>query len=288
MLVEQVDDGERGPRGHEGRALLPDVPALEDGEDGVGPRGRSADAELLELLHEARLGIAGGRRGAVALGCHRRHRDGRTDGEHRQLCLALLGALALVGALHINGAIPREGDGGTGGGELAVGRCARRILGGCCTNTHRHRGADGIGHLRRERALPDEAIQRQFLTVQFRGHLVGCAQRCGGPDALVGLLGVFDLVREVSHGLGDVRLAVDTLDLRAHCTERLLRQRHAVGTHVGDEATFVEALRDAHHLGSRQAQLSAALLLERRGHEGSLRRRAVGLVLDTANGEGGA
>ena len=288
MFVEQVDDGERGPGGHEGRALLPDVPALEDREDGVGPRGRSADAEFLELLHQARLGVAGGRRRAVALGCHRRHRDDRPDREHRQLCFALFGALALVGALDIDSAVPGEGDGGTGGGELAVGGCARSILGDCCTDTHRHRGADGIGHLRGKRALPDEAIQRQFLAIQLGGHLVGCAQRGGGPDALVGLLSVLHLVREVSDGLGDMRLAVDTLDLGAHCPECLLRQRHAVGTHIRDEATLVEALCKAHHLGSRQAQLSAALLLERRGHERRLRRRAVGLVLDTAYGEGGA
>ena len=74
-------------------------------------------------------------------------------------------------------------------------------------------------------------------------------------------------------------------DRGAGRVHRLVGEDHVVGTHVGDEAALVEALRDPHHLRRREPQLAAALLLQRRGHERCLRRRPVGLLLDRGDRE---
>ena len=69
-------------------------------------------------------------------------------------------------------------------------------------------------------------------------------------------------------------LAVEFRDLLLALGQRLLREVHRVGTHVGDQTLLVEVLRDGHRLRYGHAQLAARLLLERRGGE---RRRGVAL-----------
>ena len=126
VLLEQADDGERGPRRHERLALLPDVAAVLDGLDDRRPRRRPADAELLEALDERRLGVAGRRRRRVALRLERGDGDGVADGQRRHQRLALLAVGgALVAGLDVDGAVAGERDRRAGRRELGVGAVGR-------------------------------------------------------------------------------------------------------------------------------------------------------------------
>ena len=67
VALEQLHLGERGPRGDERVSLLPHVVALvHDRVEDARVRRRTADAAILELLHEAGFRVARGRLGAVA------------------------------------------------------------------------------------------------------------------------------------------------------------------------------------------------------------------------------
>ena len=104
----------------------------------------------------------------------------------------------------------------------------------------------------------------------------------------MGLLRVLHLGAVGARGGGDELLAVGPVDLSPHGVLGLVAEVHRVRTHVGDVATLVQALGDAHDLGGTEAQLAPALLLEGGGHERGLRRAAVGLLLHGAHGDVGA
>ncbi len=92
------------------------------------------------------------------------------------------------------------------------------------------------------------------------------------------------LARRVRH----VGVAVILADHLARLGDRLRRDLHAVGSHIGDEAgglaadvdAFIEPLRDAHGVRRREAELAAGFLLQGRGGEGRLRIAPGRLRLD--------
>ena len=88
VLLEQPDDGERGPRGDERLPLLPDVAAVLDGLDDRRPGGRAADAELLEPLDQRCLRVPSRRGGGVPVRVDRLRSAPRRPGERRQERLA--------------------------------------------------------------------------------------------------------------------------------------------------------------------------------------------------------
>ena len=134
--------------------------------------------------------------------------------------------------------------------------------------------------------MPDEPVQRQLLAVQFGRERIGRPVRRRRADRLVGLLRALRLRLVLLRRSVQVLRSVLAGDGAARRIHRLVGEDDVVGTHVGDEATLVQPLRDAHHLRRRQAQLAAALLLQRRGHERRLRRRLVRLLFDRTDGEG--
>ncbi len=83
----------------------------------------------------------------------------------------------------------------------------------------------------------------------------------------------------------NVRGAVQLDGLRPRRRDRRLRQRDAVGTHVGDEAVLVEPLRHLHRVFRGEAQLPAGLLLQRGRPEGRVGLARVRLALDRLDGE---
>ena len=51
-----------------------------------------------------------------------------------------------------------------------------------------------VGHLRGDRPLPDQVVERGLVALELAPHLVGRAEAvAGGPDRLVRLLRVLDL-----------------------------------------------------------------------------------------------
>ncbi len=281
VALHQVGDGERGPRRDEGTAPLPDEATLDRLHDrGVG--GRPPDAELLEALHQGRLGVAGRRLGGVPRGLDALHRHPVPLGQIGQQGLAVLeGGVGIVGALHVDPQVPGEGDGAPAGrhlGPLAAGRRRHQ--------PHRDRPAGGVGHLRRQGALPDQLVQPQVGAGQLTGQLLRGAERLPrGADGLVGLLRVLGLAPVRAGLVRDEAIAVQLADLGPGRRHRLAGERDRIGPHVGDVAPLVEPLSDAHHLLGAHAQLPPALLLERGRDEGGLGRRAVGLLLHARHRE---
>ena len=79
-------------------------------------------------------------------------------------------------------------------------------------------------------------------------------------------------IRPLRHVLG----AEQGADLAAQVGQRVVRQVHRVGSHVGDVAGFVQALRRAHRPLRRETELARGVLLQGRGDE---RRRGAALAL---------
>ena len=101
------------------------------------------------------------------------------------------------------------------------------------------------------------------------------------------LLRVLDLAGELTWRGRQKVLAVGPTDFDTHCSERFVAEHCAVGTHIGDEATLIQTLRDAHHLRRAEAQLATTLLLQGARSERCLCAAAVRLVLDGSYGDRG-
>ena len=263
MLFEQVRDRERGPRGHERGALAPHVAARLDRLDHRRVRRRPADAALLELLHEARLGVARRRLRLVADRRELGARDRVAFGDRR------------AGALRSRPRRPRR--------RLRCTRAASRGSRRSCPTRgtsprslarrrrgepDRHLAAARVDHLARDRADPDQLVEALLVGVELGAHRVGRADAvAGGADRLVRFLRVLHLAAVRARLGGQVLVAVLLADRGARRGDRLLRQVRAVGSHVGDVAALVEPLRDRHRARRREAQLAARLLLQRRRRE---------------------
>ena len=141
--------------------------------------GRPADAEPLELLHQARLGEARRRLGEVLrrrdlpdlhLVALRERRD-RREVVHR---LPLL----LLAALRVEHVVAVEHEHRAGGAEEVLAE----------VEVHGRHVVDGRRHLRGHEALPDELVEPELVGLEVRLHLLGPAAHVGGPDGLVGVL----------------------------------------------------------------------------------------------------
>ena len=242
VLLEQVDDGEGGERRDQGRPLLPHVAAVLDGVHDGRVGGGAADPELLEPLDQRRLGVARRRVGLVAVGHQLEDVEAIAFGQRGQLTSGVVAVVDLVEVLDVDEAEALVGDHRPGRGELGV-----AVLAAGRTEADRHRLARGVGHLRGDGALPDQLVDLGLGGGHLPGDVFGRAERIAGrADRLVGLLGVLDLLRVLAGRVRQVLLTEAAADLRAGGPQRGLRQRRAVGPHVGDVPVLVEALRRLH------------------------------------------
>ena len=195
--------------------------------------------------------------------------------------LVPLGRRLVVGRFLVGGEKAAEGDRGSRCAELDV----RSVL--CRTEPKRERDPARVVHLRRHGPLPDELVERKLVAAQLardlprRAKAVACR-----ANRLVRLLRVLDLALVAARSLGDVLGAVQLGCLAARGPERRLRERGRVGAHVRDVAVVVEPLGDPHRGLGAEAELSARLLLQRRGHERRGRAARVRLLLGRAEREG--
>lgn len=232
------------------------------------------------LLDQAGLGVTGRRLGGVPV-------DRDLLGGQR-IALAHLGQPALavvqlgvrvVGTLDVRLQEAVEGDRLAGGAELDV-----PAVGGGATDLHRDRVAGRVLHLGGDGPLPDQLVELELVAGQ--SGLGGRAETITrGTDRLVRLLRVLDLAG-VRARLG--RQVVGPVQLRhlgAGGGHGGVAQRRGVRTHVGDVAVLVQLLRDLHGGLRAEAELAARLLLQRRRTERGVRRAAVRLRLDGADGE---
>jgi len=118
----------------------------------------------------------------------------------------------------------------------------------------------------------------------------------GGADRLVRLLRVLGRALVDARLLGQVFAPVVADDLLARRLDRLARELHRIGAHVGDQAdrlaadvhALIQALGGAHGLRGAHPQLARGFLLQRGGGEGRGRMAAHLLALDGGDGIGSA
>ena len=215
----------------------------------------------------------------MAIGRHVRGRDGLALAQNGQHALGLILGVLLTRVLVSGFEAGEERDGARCGEfHIAAIRCDRADRDG--------RGRDtSVGHLRGERALPDEVIEGELVGAQLALHLTRGAEGIArGTDGFVRLLRVLHLAVVAARGLGHVIVAVKLRGLGAGGGHRRLGERRGVRAHVGDVATLVEALGDAHRALRIPAEAPRGLLLERRGHEGGLGTALARLLDDGADG----
>src|SRR4029453_8050698 len=123
------------------------------------------------------------------------------------------------------------------------------------------------------------------------GDVLRPAIHVGRADRLVRLLGVLGRRFVDARRLRQVFYGVDAVDVEPAGGDGLVGERHAIGSHVGDEAdrlaaqvdALVELLRDAHGATGGEADLARGLLLQGRGREGREGVAAEGFAPDAGN-----
>src|SRR5665811_2127365 len=102
-------------------------------------------------------------------------------------------------------------------------------------------------------------------------------------EAIVRFLRVLDFARVYAWLLRQVLRPVQLLDLSAGRVDCGLRQRYRVGSHISDEAVFIQSLRDLHRACRAVAEFARGFLLEGRRAERRVRAARVGLGFDRAD-----
>ena len=163
MCFEQIDHAERSETRHQRRTLLPHVTAVFNGAHGRGIGRRATNTELFELLDQRGFGITRWGLSLVTTGFEFAGVQIvalSNLGQCRSAGLIVVGitvdvdlAETLVGD---HGAASREGGGGACGGSN--------------TDTNLDGFAGGIGHLRGDRALPDQFVDLGFAFDALFGH----------------------------------------------------------------------------------------------------------------------
>ena len=171
------------------------------------------------------------------------------------------------------------------------------------------RVVDGRNHLAGHCPVPDQLVEPVLILGQVPLELDRCQFCRGRTDGLMGFLRVLGL-RLVEVGLfrHDI-LAILTGNHLANFAKSILRQRHRIGSHVGNQAliaatgidTFIQLLGDAHGALGGIAQATGRLLLQCRGDKRWLgtaaalalgdprdRELTVGIALDLLADFGGA
>ncbi len=196
---------------------------------------------------------------------------------HRQHAIALVLVLGrIVPAFLVDLEEAREGHGLAGGPKAD--RIVRR------GDIHDHPVEHGARHLAGHGPLPDQLVEPALIVVEEARDPVRRAAEIGRPDRLVGFLGILGLGLVQARIGRQEALAIHASDLLAAGGQRLARQLHAVGPHIGDQAdglaidvgALEQALGGAHGARCAKAQLARGLLLQGRGRE---RRRRVALDL---------
>ena len=204
MLLHQAGHAERQERRDQRGALLAHVAAVDDRRDDRGIRRGPADAALLQVLDQGRLGVARRRGRGVALGTQLGAPEGVALAHRRQPPVgrptAALGpglvVADLVRALLVRGEEPGEQRHRARRRELDV-----PAVGGARTQPHGGRRQPRIGHLGGDRALPDQLVQRELVGADASGQLRGACERVPRrADRLVRLLGVLDLAGRTCAG----------------------------------------------------------------------------------------
>ena len=150
---------------------------------------------------------------------------------------------------------------------------------------------DGICHLARRKAAPDQAVQAVLLRREILFHTLRREIHVARTDGFVRVLRA--RLGLIAAGFAVIVLfAVKAADKAARGGHGFLGKAQRVGTHIGDKTdrafagdihAFVELLRDAHRAPRREPQTAARLLLQRGGDERGRRAALALAALDGAD-----
>ena len=274
LFDHQGVNGEGREAGYQGVSFLEDVVPVDDLVDDAGVGAGTTDSFLLELLHQAGLGIPGGWPGPVLLAFQFGAGHGIALLNFRQDSL-LVGELrsGIVRTLYIRSPEARELDGLAAGLEDGV----------SIADLEAGVEAALIFHLAGDGSFPDQVVEPEVISFELSFELFGTPELGRWPDGLVGLLGVLDLVL-VETGLGGkVFCSVEFRHQSANTRDSLLGQADRVGTHVGDVPVLVQPLGRAHGSLCRHAKLPVSILLQGAGGEGGGRALCIRFAFDLAD-----
>ena len=276
-LAHQLVDHASQRRQAQVLPLLDNVLTIQDGgHSGRVGRG-SSDAVLLHGADERGVGIPCRGLGKVLQGCETGGRHRLALRQRRQGGFLLL--LVVVPALLIHGGVA---------GELQIAGGAPQ---GVCPGADLHGDAviDGVRHLARQKAAPDQPVQPVLLGGKVALHLLRRQRRVGGADGFVGIL--CPRLRLVLAGcIRIVRVTVARADQLLRLRLRLVGNTQGVGTHIGDQThgalagnvhALIELLGDGHGAAGCHVQLAGRLLLQAGGGKG---RRGAALLVGALHG----
>ena len=127
----------------------------------------------------------------------------------------------------------------------------------------------GRRHLARHSALEDQVVKAPLVTAA--GAILA---EIGRADGFVRFLSIFRLAAVKARLFGSIIVAEALGNRIASRHDRAHVHLHAIGTHVGDRARFVERLRATHRMAGGEAELARCFLLQ--GGSGE-RRRGISL-----------
>ena len=100
----------------------------------------------------------------------------------------------------------------------------------------------------------------------------------------MGFLCAFRLVLKLSRRRTQKVCSVQIINPASCCIHCFAAETHAVGTHVGNVAGFVQALRGSHRVACRHPQFAVGLLLHRTGRERRRRSSCLIFLFDLFDG----
>ena len=155
----------------------------------------------------------------------------------------------------------------------------------------------GVGDLRRDGPLPDQAIQPQLVVIEDPAHQLRRSEHGRRTDGLVRLLRAPRLGLVSPRLVERVGLSVRGLHQFGDLAERRIGDVQRVGPHIGDQPdrslarevdAFVETLGERHGLARREPELARRLLLQGRRGERWGRRALALLALHVRDAVAGA
>ena len=240
------------------------VVPLRERRDDRGVRRWAADAALLELLHQRRLGVARRRFGEMLCRLDLAHRRVLSRLDRRERLLVLQRArVPFFARLLVEREEPVELHDRPGRPEEVAAQV--EIHGGGVEDRRRH--------LRRHEALPDERVELELLRREELRDALRRARRFRRTDALVRALRRVVLAGgEEARRVGEVRLGELRSQVLARGRGRRVGHPHVVRAHVRDEAdgalglsqldALVQVLRETHRALRTESELLRGLLLQ--------------------------
>ena len=163
----------------------------------------------------------------------------------QQHFLAFQGRIGIITALHVGTEETRKINALSTGTEHRI----------SSTQINGQHGEAGLSHLAGDGALPDQLIESEIPAIETC-LLWSTKTLTGRTNRFMRLLCIAGLGAELPGPLAQIVLAVTRFHTAAGSADRLIREMHRIGAHVGDETTLIQTLRTTHGFPGRKPKLA--------------------------------